>query len=309
MQDLVVTYLHHSGFSVALGETLLVFDYAPAEHGVPGSAGVLCATDFAAYSQVVVFVSHSHADHFDPTIFDWAAPGTVHYVLGYDLPARWPGARLHPGDRLSVAGVEIEAYESTDLGVSYLVSLGDYRIFHAGDLNLWHWRDVSTLREIEDAEQAFYSAVRPLEGQQVDLAFFPVDYRLGTLYDAGANYFTMAVKPRVLIPMHWQDRPDIAQEFARKNRSPRVEIIAMTERGACLRVGKRTDHDAQEWYVESMVRSIRSEREAARAETQTDQDEAPPEAPVKRPPTDMHTLAQLYAEEPKDIPPEGDDLV
>lgn len=267
MGQLEVTYLYHSGFSVELDGTLLVFDYAP--QGNDGQ-GTLSREALAQYRQVVVLVSHSHGDHFDPVIFDWADTGRVHYVLSFDVPARWPGQRLKPGESATVGEVAVEAFESTDIGVSFLVKLGNYTVFHAGDLNLWHWREVSTLREIEQAERDFHAAVKPLEGREIDLAFFPVDPRQGSLYDAGANYFVMAVKPRVLIPMHWQDRIDVAQEYVRKNRTRRVEMVALTHRGESLAVGKSFDQsqDAPQWYYQMITRSILEERDTGEGESQ-----------------------------------------
>ena len=231
MGELTVTFLQHSGFSVELNDVLLVFDY---------TQGAIDGDKLAGYRQVLFFVSHRHADHFNPAIFDWADPGRVHYILGYDIPAKWPGIRLKPGESAVYGEVETEAFESTDMGVSFLVKTGGFTVFHAGDLNLWHWREVSTLREIEQAEREFHAAVKPLEGMEIDLAFFPVDPRQGSMYDAGANYFVMAVKPRVLIPMHWQERTDVAVEYARKNRTRRVEVAALTEPGDTLVIGKGT---------------------------------------------------------------------
>jgi len=212
-----------------------------------------------------VLVSHSHGDHFDPMIFDWADAGRVHYVLSHDIPGKWPGLRLGPGENATAGGVTVEAYDSTDLGVSFLVRLGDYTVFHAGDLNLWHWREVSTLREIERAERDFHAAVKPLQGKEIDLAFFPVDPRQGSLYDAGANFFVMAVKPRVLIPMHWQERVDVAQEYVRKNRTRRVEMVALTQPGDTVVIGKSLDQaeEASPQAYQTITRGILEERESA----------------------------------------------
>ncbi|MFR5788397.1 MAG: hypothetical protein ACLUHE_15690 [Christensenellales bacterium] len=42
------------------------------------------------------------------------------------------------------------------------------------------------------------------------------------MYDAGAGYFIMTVKPKFFIPMHFQGRPDVALRFAvtEKHRRP-----------------------------------------------------------------------------------------
>ena len=126
------------------------------------------------------------------------------------------------------------------------MKLPEYTIFHAGDLNLWHWRDVSTVREIAQAEDAFYAAMKPLEKEKIDVAFFPVDPRQGSLYDAGALYFLMSVKPRLMIPMHFQGRADVATDFARKNRSRRTNIVALTRRGESIFFGEAQEDAAQD---------------------------------------------------------------
>ena len=45
-----------------------------------------------------------------------------------------------PGGEYEAAGCKIRTLRSTDEGVAYLVSYRGKRIYHAGDLNWWHWR-------------------------------------------------------------------------------------------------------------------------------------------------------------------------
>ena len=66
-----VTYHHHSGFSVQVGETLLIFDYWQGEKGELPPPAQITRESFSSYSQVFVFVSHAHPDHLDPVIFSW----------------------------------------------------------------------------------------------------------------------------------------------------------------------------------------------------------------------------------------------
>jgi len=54
---------------------------------------------------------------------------------------------------------------------------------------------------------------------------------MGMLFDAGANYFTLTVKPRLLLPMHFWGRGDVIVEFARRSRTRETEIIALTNPG------------------------------------------------------------------------------
>ncbi len=227
-----VTYHYHSGFSVQVDSTLLVFDYWEGENRELPPAARLTADSFKAFSQVFVFVTHAHPDHLDQVIYTWMEGNPVTYIVASDTPIGIRGKRLAPGDSLLLApNVRVTAYGSTDMGVSYLVDIGGLRIFHAGDLNLWHWREESTLREIEAAEKAFEEAVKPLIGQRIDLCMFPVDPRMGAMFDAGANQFILSVKPRLFLPMHWQGRSEVAIDFARRVRNKATEVVAMTKPG------------------------------------------------------------------------------
>ena len=227
-RTLTVTYYLHSGFSCALDRVLLIFDYWRGEHQELAADKCIDPATFAAYDEIYVFISHAHPDHFDPEVLTWHGHWPVTYVIAKDMPPEVRGRRMAPGDSVSFGHhVKVRAYDSTDLGVSFLVELDGIRIFHAGDLNFWHWRDESTLQEIDEAEAAFRKACEPLVGEPIDLAFFPVDPRQGRGYDAGANYFILTVKPRLLVPMHFWGRREMAAEFARSARCRETEVIAL----------------------------------------------------------------------------------
>ncbi len=226
----VVTYYHHSGFTVEVMDTLLVFDYWRGENGELPENVQLREQDLAGHKRVLVFVSHSHEDHFDDIIYSWDYQRLgITYIISDDLPIGKRGKRVKPGDTLTVGDAEIRVFDSTDKGVSFYVSLYGLNIFHAGDLNLWHWREESTLREIAQAEKDFYAAMAPIDHLPMDIAMFPVDPRMGGLYEAGANYFVMSVKPRVFLPMHWQGRAEVAQSYARKSKTRYTEVLALTQ--------------------------------------------------------------------------------
>ena len=67
----IVTYFHHSGFTVAVEKTLLVFDYWRGENGELPENAQLSSRDFEGYDQILVFVSHDHEDHLDEVIYSW----------------------------------------------------------------------------------------------------------------------------------------------------------------------------------------------------------------------------------------------
>ncbi|MEG0864524.1 MAG: MBL fold metallo-hydrolase [Clostridia bacterium] len=232
-RQLKIIYHYNSGFSVQVGGTLLVFDYWEGENRSLGQVGRITTSALRAFEHIYVFISHAHPDHLDPIVFTWEAEKLpITYVVSSDMPVGTRGKRICPLQTRELSpDVTVKAFQSTDLGVAFLVKLYGLSIFHAGDLNFWHWRQESTLREIEAAEAAFYEAMEPIKNEKIDVAMFPVDPRQGLMYDAGANHFILTIKPRVFIPMHWQDRPEVAIDFARRAKTPITEVLALTKPG------------------------------------------------------------------------------
>lgn len=184
-----ITYWGHSGFSAETEDMTLLFDYTGGGFARPEKT-------------TIALVSHDHADHWMPAVADLC-----------DILVRG----MQPGETRHAGGAVIRAFGSTDEGVSYLVEAGGKRIFHAGDFNLWHWKDESTPDEIKQATDAFTAILDTLRDERMDAAFFPVDPRMGSDYDEGAEIFLREIKPAIIIPMHWWDRPDAATAFAEKH--------------------------------------------------------------------------------------------
>lgn len=234
-KTMTVTYYHHSGFSVASGDTLLVFDYWRGQQVKLPDAQGITPDILARFNQVIVFISHEHVDHYDDIVYTWEQYAPVTYIIADCLPEGAKGHRLAKGSEISLnERVSVKAFGSTDSGVSFLVTLDGLRFFHAGDLNFWHWREVSNARQIQEAEEDFRSEMADLNGVDIDVAFFPVDPRMGMLFDAGVNYFVMTVKPRLLLPMHFWGRSDVMIEFARRSRTRETEIVALTTPGQAI---------------------------------------------------------------------------
>ena len=226
--QLRITHYYHSGFSVEADDLLFVFDYWRGEKQELHGRFQIMPEQLSKYRHVYVFISHEHIDHLDPVVFTWKDSASVTYIVSSDMPVGTRGKRMAPGDTLELEPqVSVTAFDSTDLGVSFLLNIQGKKIFHAGDLNFWHWRDESSLKEIEEAEMEFIRAVKPISRESVDIAFFPVDPRQGTMFEAGANYFILQVKPRLLIPMHYFHKTEIILEYARTASSRTTEVLAM----------------------------------------------------------------------------------
>ena len=303
-QSYDIVHYYHSGFSVANGDTLLVFDYWRGENGELAEPLQLTPGRIRSWPHVVVFISHEHIDHLDPVVFSWKDLTDVSYIVASDMPVGTRGKRMAPGDEYSpVRGVNITAYDSTDLGVSFLVDFRGVRFFHAGDLNFWHWREESTMQDIEEADMEFRKAVLPLTRVPVDVAFFPVDPRQGSMFEAGANYFIMSVKPRILVPMHYFHRADVALEYARTASCRSTEVIAMPTYGEALTLD--VDEDG---YFNIQFRKPPRADEAAEPDSgpvppaEGSESQEPPEGMQAQPAEG--TVPAVSP--PKDIPPEED---
>jgi hypothetical protein len=228
----LVTYFYQSSFTVSLQKTLLVFSYRQSDVPQLEESQYLADKDFHSFNNILVFVPDASKAHHDKAIYEWKQSYPITYIMPQDaakLAPRLANVRAcREGDRFTVGHSEIEVFGSADKGISYLVKAEGLSIYHAGDLNLWHWREENTLRDIARAEAVFYEKVAKIPKDGVDISFFPLDPNQGGFYDAGANHFIMAVRPRVFFPMHFGSRGEIAAEYARRSISRRTTVFALT---------------------------------------------------------------------------------
>ena len=192
-----IQYLHHSGVSVKTPNHFFVFDYdgTPAEYDRPV---------FEPHS--VVFVSHRHGDHLHPAVFSWKkkSPG-LRLILSYDITAEKGDFSVCPDEILSLEGMTIQALGSTDEGVAFLVKADGLTIYHAGDLNWWHWNGESRDYNLK-MERDYRREIEKLKGVEVDFAFVPLDPRLEDAYLYGLDLFARTARPKIIFPIHlWDD--------------------------------------------------------------------------------------------------------
>ncbi len=234
-----VRYLFNSGFTVKTAARLLVFDYSPVERRKKPDAdagGLLTASELAPYD-VTVFVSHRHGDHYTPEIFTWAHDvSRIQYVLSSDvrMPPTPPEKRIvaEPDKMYEAPGMTIRTLRSTDEGVAFIVETDGLKIYHAGDLNWWHWAG-----EPDDENAAMAAAYKQqidkLRDEVFDLAFVPVDLRLRREYLWGLDYFMSVADARVVVPMHFQNRHTVFDKLMKdpKTEKYRGRIVKISHRG------------------------------------------------------------------------------
>lgn len=236
-----VTYLDHSGFTLTLPNVILVFDYyrdpAHALHKILNAN---------PDKPVVFFVSHHHNDHYNPGIFEIAQNHNRTYVLSNDVPARNIPSTLavqgmSAGDYVEnlPGDISVKAYGSTDEGVSFMVTTKEgKKIFHAGDLNDWHWQDESTEREVRKADEAFRVIVNRIasETPDIDIAMFPVDARLGSDYARGARIFLDTINVKNFFPMHFGGDYKEACDFKSYDTTPDTTCYCLHDPGHSVEI-------------------------------------------------------------------------
>lgn len=214
-----VTYLDHSGFAITTPEAVMVFDY----YKDPDKKLEKVLRE-APDADVLFFVSHHHPDHFNTSIFELAQNRKRTYILSYDIFSKLVPdkglsvAWMSPGDIIDrIPGTQkVQAFKSTDAGVAYAITLPDgHVIFHAGDLNDWHWGDVSTPSEVQAAQAHFEKIVSRVaeDYPKMHVAMFPVDARMGKDFARGASIFLSKVDVDYFFPMHFWGEPQKACDF------------------------------------------------------------------------------------------------
>jgi L-ascorbate metabolism protein UlaG (beta-lactamase superfamily) len=237
-----VYFLHHSAVAVSLDKSLLIFDHYICD-GKGTEKGSVGEEDIKNASAVYVFASHSHGDHFSKDIFKWAEinPNTVYLLDSTIRDLKLPEksipektAFLSRGDTYSDGYISVKEFGSTDIGGSFYVQCEGVSIFHAGDFNYWHWRDDGDKDYTRQMKLYFDRELRFMRAdiESIDYAFFPVDSRMGSGYDEGADIFIKTMKPKVFIPIHAKDFGD-TEKYAEKHFEG-TRIIAVNKNGQRL---------------------------------------------------------------------------
>jgi L-ascorbate metabolism protein UlaG (beta-lactamase superfamily) len=198
-----IVHIHHNCFILTLGRKTFLFDYPDPTHLSQSAA--LEVKRRIKNTDLTVFISHCHADHFDPDILHVVnAAARYNFVVSDDVPDMFPGSVpddslvVEPDQTYEFEGMLIETLESNDLGVAYYIE-GEAVVYYGGDLADWSWENLSVAAQ--EATKAFFqNALDRLKDKPIDIAFVNLDARLPNL--AGGLEFAMAVRPKVLAPMH-----------------------------------------------------------------------------------------------------------
>lgn len=219
-----VTYIEHSGFLVETDKAGFLFDYY--RGAIPELDPLL---------PLFVFVSHKHQDHYNPEIFELMKKyPSVRYILSRDVPVKWQVEKYQEQgislkEHITVMQkrtaielpmpdggmLQITTLKSTDEGVAYLLSCDGHTYYHGGDYNLWVWEGESRQYN-HNMEQAYYRELETLKGKHIDVAFVPLDPRLGDTAFLGLKTFLEATDTVRAFPMHMWQEYGIIEKFLQR---------------------------------------------------------------------------------------------
>ena len=214
-----VTFLHHSSFLIELEHTYLLFDYFAGDR-VNGFHFTGTIPPLDPDKEFYVFASHKHRDHFDMDTLKLADQyPKVRFIFSKDCKMSRNFLAKHgypehiaekityaaPEKKYDVGSIKIRTLISTDAGVAFSVTAEDKQIYHAGDLNWWHWEGVGDLINGR-MERAFKREMRKIANEHFHLAFVLLDPRQEKDAFRGFGYFMQNIDADHVFPMHmWQN--------------------------------------------------------------------------------------------------------
>jgi L-ascorbate metabolism protein UlaG (beta-lactamase superfamily) len=191
----VVKWLAHAGFQIKANGKIVYVDLE--KHGE------------AAEKADLILVTHSHSDHCDQDKIKNVRKKDTVIIAPEDCVSTIGGSvkSLKPGEETSVGNIRVKAVEAYNykrfrspgkpfhpkgFGVGYLITTEGKTIYHAGDTD-------------------FIPEMRRLGS--IDVALLPSGGTY-TMDNAEAAEAAIAIKPKVVIPMHrWDTNPE---EFKKK---------------------------------------------------------------------------------------------
>lgn len=234
-----LTYIYHSGFAIETEQVTVIIDYYKDSSETTYNQGVVHDRLLQRPGKIYVLATHFHPDHFNREILTWKEqrPDIIYIfskdILKHKRAQKEDAIYIKKGETYEDDHIHIQAFGSTDVGVSFLIILEGRRIFHAGDLNNWHWSEESTEQEIRKAEGDFLAEVKniKLSTSEIDLVMFPVDPRLGKNYMKGPKQFIEQIKTSIFVPMHFSEDYDGGNAFRDTAEALGTRFIAIHHRG------------------------------------------------------------------------------
>ena len=155
-------------------------------------------------------------------IFEWQKTiPEIQYILSDDvIPLRIAQNvhKVHFCDTYHIDDIVVETFHSNDEGVAFLVKVDNNVIYHAGDLNWWHWNGESDNFN-KGIAGMYKKEINKMKNVIIDVAFVPVDPRLQENYILGLDYIMKTITVKKAFPMHFWEKYDICNALQKDERT------------------------------------------------------------------------------------------
>lgn len=238
---MLLTYIYHSCYLIETDRCNLIFDFFKDSGDKPGK-GIIHERILRDPKPLYVFSSHFHPDHFNRDILQWIFHHkNITYIFSKDiLEHHKAGANdaiyLDKGDEYRDELLHVKTFGSTDVGGSFFIEIEGKQIFHAGDLNNWHWKEESTAEEIAEAEAFYERELTDVANgiEKLDLVMFPIDPRLGKDFMIGAIQFINRIPVKIIAPMHFGEAYTKIAAFESYAKAAGTNYMKITEKGQSI---------------------------------------------------------------------------
>ena len=232
-------YVHHSCFCIQTEDINIIIDFYK---DTDDREGFIYKNILTSPKKLYVLCTHAHLDHYNGEILKWENQvKDINYIfskdiLYSDLTNKKDVIFIEKPEIYKDENITVKAYGSTDVGSSFYIEIAGKKIFHAGDLNNWHWNEESTEKEIEEAEKAYCDELAAISKdiKHLDVAMFPIDPRLGKDFMKGAEQFVEAIDVDLLAPMHFDESYDKVKAFENIAARYNTQYWIITKKGETI---------------------------------------------------------------------------
>ena len=245
---MIVTYVYHSCCAIEFEEFSVIIDYYEDAIKEGDNVGWVNKCLLKREKPLYVLCTHSHGDHFNEEILSWNRDKeNITYVFSKEVMDTLKGTFSLKDEKIIYLdkleeykddNLKIKAYGSTDAGASFYIEHNGVKIFHAGDLNNWHWNEEVSKEESFVYENQYICELELVSEDvpKVDIVMFPVDPRLGKDFMLGGKQFINKIKTDNFLPLHFGDKYELLKQFAPIAREAHCNLLELEHSGQSFKI-------------------------------------------------------------------------